>query len=115
MIAYVGPSGGRAASAGFMILVSADVAAMAPGTNTGAAHPVLMGGEMDEVMKAKVSNDAAASVRSVTGKRGRNPEVPRKPFSKASRSRNRKLSIRSSSSTSRRTCQVCSQTLMARW
>ena len=62
IIAYVGPSGGRAASAGFMILVSADVAAMAPGTNTGAAHPVLMGGEMDEVMKAKVSNDTAASV-----------------------------------------------------
>jgi len=78
VIAYVGPSGGRAASAGFMILVSADVAAMAPGTNTGAAHPVLMGGEMDEVMKAKVSNDAAASVRSVTSKRGRNPEVAEK-------------------------------------
>ena len=78
VIAYVGPSGGRAASAGFMILVSADVAAMAPGTNTGAAHPVLMGGEMDEVMKAKVSNDAAASVRSVTNKRGRNPEVAEK-------------------------------------
>jgi membrane-bound serine protease (ClpP class) len=78
VIAYVGPSGGRAASAGFMILVSADVAAMAPGTNTGAAHPVLMGGEMDEVMKAKVSNDTAASVRSVTSKRGRNPEVAEK-------------------------------------
>lgn len=78
VIAYVGPSGGRAASAGFMILVSADVAAMAPGTNTGAAHPVLMGGEMDEVMKAKVTNDAAASVRSVTSKRGRNPEVAEK-------------------------------------
>jgi len=75
VITYVGPSGGRAASAGFMILVSADVAAMAPGTNTGAAHPVLMGGEMDEVMKAKVTNDAAAAVRSVTSKRGRNPEV----------------------------------------
>ena len=78
VIAYVGPSGGRAASAGFMILVSADVAAMAPGTNTGAAHPVLMGGEMDEVMKAKVSNDTAAAVRSVTSKRGRNPEVAEK-------------------------------------
>ena len=78
IIAYVGPSGGRAASAGFMILVSADVAAMAPGTNTGAAHPVLMGSEMDEVMKAKVSNDTAASVRSVTSKRGRNPEVAEK-------------------------------------
>ncbi|MCY4588365.1 MAG: nodulation protein NfeD [Bryobacterales bacterium] len=78
IIAYVGPSGGRAASAGFMILVSADVAAMAPGTNTGAAHPVLMGGEMDEVMKAKVGNDTAASVRSVTSKRGRNPEIAEK-------------------------------------
>jgi membrane-bound serine protease (ClpP class) len=78
VIVYVAPSGGRAASAGFMILVAADVAAMAPGTNTGAAHPVMMGSEMDPVMKEKVSNDAAASVRSVTGKRGRNPELAEK-------------------------------------
>lgn len=76
VIAYVTPSGGHAASAGFIILVSADVAAMAPGTNTGAAQPVLaMGGEMEGVMKQKVENDTAASLRAVTDKRGRNSEL----------------------------------------
>jgi membrane-bound serine protease (ClpP class) len=75
VITYVSPSGGRAASAGFMILIAADVAAMAPGTNTGAAHPVMLGSEMDEIMKQKVSNDAAAAVRSMAQKRGRNPEL----------------------------------------
>ena len=69
---YVAPSGGRAASAGFFLLESGDVAAMAPGTNTGAAHPVLMTGEMDALMKEKVENDAAAYMRSITTKRGRN-------------------------------------------
>ena len=78
VITYVAPSGGRAASAGFMILIAGDVAAMAPGTNTGAAHPVLMGSEMDEVMKQKVSNDAAAAVRSMAQKRGRNWQVAEK-------------------------------------
>jgi membrane-bound serine protease (ClpP class) len=72
---YVGPSGKRAASAGYYILLSADIAAMAPGTNTGAAHPVMMGGEMDETMKEKVGNDAAAYLRSITSKRGRNPKL----------------------------------------
>lgn len=72
VIVYVTPSGGYAASAGFFILESADVAAMAPGTNTGAAHPVLGGGvKMDDVMKSKMENDAAAFMRSFTGKRGR--------------------------------------------
>ena len=76
VITYVGPSGGRAASAGFMILMAGDIAAMAPGTTTGAAHPVLLGGgKMDEVMNQKVENDAAASVRAVTDKRGRNSEL----------------------------------------
>jgi len=75
VVAYVAPSGSRAASAGFFILLSADIAAMAPGTNTGAAHPVLLGGTMDEVMKAKVENDAAAYLRSIAGKRGRNVEL----------------------------------------
>ncbi len=76
VITYVAPSGGRAASAGFMILMSGDVAAMAPATNTGAAHPVLMGGaKMDKVMKQKVENDAAAAVRAVADKRGRNSEL----------------------------------------
>src|SRR5581483_2619145 len=61
VIVYVAPTGSRAASAGFFILEAADVAAMAPGTNTGAAHPVNLGGEkMDLIMKTKVENDAAA-------------------------------------------------------
>ena len=72
VVTYVAPSGGRAASAGFFILEAGDVAAMAPGTNTGAAHPVAMGGEMDAVMKQKVENDAAAYLRSICTKRGRN-------------------------------------------
>jgi membrane-bound serine protease (ClpP class) len=76
VIIYVTPSGSRAASAGFFILESADVAAMAPGTNTGAAHPVsLGGGKMDDVMKEKVENDSAALMRSVVSKRGRNVEI----------------------------------------
>ena len=73
VIVYVTPSGARAASAGFFILESADVAAMAPGTNTGAAHPVeLGGGKMDDTMKTKVENDSAAFMRSFVGPRGRN-------------------------------------------
>jgi membrane-bound serine protease (ClpP class) len=76
VIVYVTPSGSRAASAGFFILESADVAVMAPATNTGAAHPVTIGGgKMDEVMKQKVENDSAAFMRSVASKRGRNVEV----------------------------------------
>jgi membrane-bound serine protease (ClpP class) len=76
VILYVTPSGSRAASAGFFILESADVAAMAPGTNTGAAHPVVMGGgNVDDVMKQKMENDAAALMRSVAARRGRNVEV----------------------------------------
>jgi membrane-bound serine protease (ClpP class) len=75
---YVCPSGGRAASAGFFLLLSADVAAMAPGTNTGAASPVLLGGEMDAVMRKKVESDAAASMRSMAAKRGRNSALAEK-------------------------------------
>lgn len=75
VIIYVTPSGARAASAGFFILESGDVAAMAPGTNTGAAHPVILGGKMDDIMKQKMENDAAALMRSVVAKRGRNVEV----------------------------------------
>lgn len=76
VIIYVTPSGARAASAGFFILESADIAAMAPGTNTGAAHPVILGGgNMDDVMKEKLENDAAALMRSVASRRGRNVEV----------------------------------------
>jgi membrane-bound serine protease (ClpP class) len=73
VIVYVSPSGSRAASAGTFITLAAHIAAMAPGTNIGSAHPVSMGGgEMDEEMKKKVENDAAAYIRSIAEKRGRN-------------------------------------------
>jgi membrane-bound serine protease (ClpP class) len=76
VIVYVTPSGSRAASAGFFILESADVAAMAPGTNTGAAHPVgPFGGDIQGAMGEKVMNDAAALMRSFVSKRGRNVEI----------------------------------------
>jgi membrane-bound serine protease (ClpP class) len=76
VIVYVAPSGARAASAGFFILESADVAVMAPGTNTGASHPVsIVGGKMDEVMKTKIENDTAAFLRSYVSKRGRNVQL----------------------------------------
>lgn len=78
VVTYVAPSGGRAASAGFFILEAGDVAAMAPGTNTGAAHPVAIGAPMDAVMKQKVENDAAASLRSLVAKRGRNSALAEK-------------------------------------
>jgi membrane-bound serine protease (ClpP class) len=78
VVSYVSPSGGRAASAGFFLLQAGDVAAMAPGTNTGAASPVLLGGQMDPTMKAKVESDAAASLRSLVAKRGRNVELAEK-------------------------------------
>src|SRR5437764_7747345 len=75
VIIYVTPGGSRAASAGFFILESADVAAMSPGTNTGAAHPVVMGTKLDDVMSKKIENDAAAFMRSFAAKRGRNVEI----------------------------------------
>jgi membrane-bound serine protease (ClpP class) len=75
VIVYVSPAGTRAASAGFFLLESADVAAMAPGTNTGAAHPVLESGTPDDTMKQKMENDAAAFLRSYTARRNRNAEV----------------------------------------
>lgn len=75
-IIYVSPAGSDASSAGFFILEAADVAAMAPGTNTGAAHPVWGNGQaMEPVMKEKIENYAASLLRSYTGKRGRNVEV----------------------------------------
>lgn len=74
IVVYVAPSGARAASAGFVILISADIAAMAPGTNTGAAHPVAIGldEEKSKTLFKKVENDAAAYVRSLAEKRHRN-------------------------------------------
>jgi membrane-bound serine protease (ClpP class) len=75
VIVYVAPGGARAASAGVMITMAADVAAMAPGTNIGAAHPVAMGGgKMDESMMEKVENDAVAYAKSIAAKKGRNEE-----------------------------------------
>jgi membrane-bound serine protease (ClpP class) len=76
VITWVGPNGTRAASAGFFILVSGDVAVMAPGTNTGAAHPVSATGQkIEDVMEKKIVSDAAAYIRSYTTKRGRNAQL----------------------------------------
>ncbi len=73
VVVFVAPSGTRAASAGFIIVLAADVAAMAPGTHIGAAHPVAGGGQaMDEVMSKKATADVAAYVRTIATKRGRN-------------------------------------------
>lgn len=73
IIVYVSPVGARAASAGVFITLAAHIAAMSPGTNIGAAHPVSMGGgEMDKEMKKKVENDAAAYIKSIAEKHGRN-------------------------------------------
>lgn len=75
VVVYVYPSGGRAASAGVMITMAADVAAMAPGTNIGAAHPVGAGGkDIDGAMSDKIINDMVAQSRSVAEKRGRNAD-----------------------------------------
>jgi membrane-bound serine protease (ClpP class) len=78
VVTYVTPSGGRAASAGFFLLEAGDVASMAPGTNTGAAHPVLIGSQMDPIMKQKVEQDASALLRSICSKRARNSSLAEK-------------------------------------
>jgi membrane-bound serine protease (ClpP class) len=72
VIVYVAPAGSRAGSAGFFLLEAADVAAMAPGSNAGAAHPVVEGAKLDDIMKQKLENDAAAFLRSYVARRGRN-------------------------------------------
>lgn len=73
IVVYVAPSGARAASAGVFITLASDIAAMAPGTNIGAAHPVAVGGgRMDRTMAEKVVNDAAAYIESIAAKKGRN-------------------------------------------
>ena len=76
---FVSPAGARGASAGFFILLSADVAAMAPGTRTGASTPILLPGgfsvPVDEVLRKKMNNDATAFLRSFTEKRNRNPKL----------------------------------------
>jgi membrane-bound serine protease (ClpP class) len=76
VITWVGPSGARSASAGFFILLAGDVAVMAPGTNSGAAHPVSSSGQkIEDVMEKKIVSDATAYIRSYTAKRGRNAEL----------------------------------------
>jgi membrane-bound serine protease (ClpP class) len=75
VVVYVSPSGAQAASAGVFVVMAADVAAMAPGTNIGAAHPVVAGGkEMDETMNTKMVNDLVAFIKSIASKRGRNAD-----------------------------------------
>lgn len=84
VIVYVSPSGARAASAGVMITMAAHIAAMSPGTNIGAAHPVAMvGGKMDETMAKKVENDAVAYVQGIAQKRNRNAEWAEKAVRKS--------------------------------
>ena len=75
---FVGPSGAQASSAGFIIMVAADIAAMSPGTSTGAAHPVAGLGQMDEVMSKKVTSAMAAYIRGKAERRGRNVEMAEK-------------------------------------
>ncbi len=75
---FVHPRGARAASAGFFITIAADIAGMAPGTNMGAAHPVAVGGKMDDVMKEKVTNDAVSYAKSLAKSRNRNIELAEK-------------------------------------
>lgn len=75
VIMYVAPSGSRAGSAGFFLLEAADIAAMAPGTNAGAAHPVVEVGKIDDTMKQKILNDALAFLRSYVSMRGRNVDA----------------------------------------
>lgn len=75
VIVFISPSGSRAGSAGFFILEAADIAAMAPGTNAGAAHPIMEGKQLDPILKEKIENDAAAFLRSYTERRGRNTQA----------------------------------------
>ena len=74
VIVWVGPTGARAASAGVFITMAAHVAAMAPATNIGAAHPVAVGGSIDKESMRKIENDAAAFIRTIAGERGRNAD-----------------------------------------
>lgn len=83
VIVWVSPSGGRAASAGVFVVMAADVAAMAPGTNIGAATPVNLQGGMDSVLAGKATNDAAAFARTVAAQRGRNRDWAEQAVRKA--------------------------------
>lgn len=84
VVTYVAPGGARAASAGFFLLLAGDVAAMAPGTRTGAASPVMMGGkEIDPVMRRKIESDSGAALRTLAERHGRNAELAEKAVSEA--------------------------------
>src|ERR1044072_290614 len=74
VVVYVSPGGAHAGSAGVFITMAAHIAAMAPGTNIGAAHPVTTQGEMDSIMSTKATNDAMAFIKSIAAKRGRNAD-----------------------------------------
>ena len=78
VVTFVTPSGGRAASAGFFLLLAGDVAVMAEGTHTGAASPVSLGGPIDPVMRKKIESDASASLRSLAARHQRNGEAAEK-------------------------------------
>ncbi len=79
IVLYVFPQGARAASAGAFIMLAANIAVMAPGTNIGAAHPVAIGeGQIDEETRSKIVNDAAAYIKSITNIRGKNEELAEK-------------------------------------
>jgi membrane-bound serine protease (ClpP class) len=85
VITYVSPSGASAASAGLFVLLAGDLAVMAAGTNTGAAHPVILGGaDIGKTMEAKLENDAAAYIRSIASKRGRNASLAEEAVRKSS-------------------------------
>jgi membrane-bound serine protease (ClpP class) len=75
VVIYISPAGSRAGSAGFFLLEAADIAAMAPGTNAGAAHPIVEGRQLDPILKEKIENDAAAFLRSYSARRGRNVDA----------------------------------------
>jgi membrane-bound serine protease (ClpP class) len=75
VIVYIAPSGSRAGSAGFFLLEAADIAAMAPGTNAGASHPVIEGAKLDPIMKQKLENDTTAFLRSYVARRSRNVDA----------------------------------------
>jgi membrane-bound serine protease (ClpP class) len=75
VVIFISPTGSRAGSAGFFLLEAADIAAMAPGTNAGAAHPIVEGRQLDPILKEKIENDATAFLRSYASRRGRNVEA----------------------------------------
>ena len=84
IVAYVAPRGARAASAGFFILLAADIAAMAPGTNTGAAHPVsITGSDIEKTMREKITNDAVSYIKTLAKNHQRNQEMAEKAVSES--------------------------------